>query len=485
MPSAGNLDHRNHLSLPSSEWGYVLAGCIFAIEFSQFTPLDKNAQPPDPEWVAICICAIYTIAAGYFYYCVYRIHRILCDVSSGDYPITPGKSVGFHFIPLFGIYWLFAWTNSIAKFVDSTSSDARMGKGWMGAGLLVAFLLTTVGEPIGIATQFGAFQSLPIKYGRSLMAIAVGGTVGIAAKFGVLQYVTLKLKRALSDEQQETNLAVSPSRLALFTGLGSGFALLGALGVNELFFVKQPQRGYAIYELVAIFIASAGALVFIEPFVKQFKEILGETEEEHLTQQPPRLGWQVIGFAAIAIASLSHTALHTIAAEMVENRSLRQAVIIAFGTLIPAAITRAWVAQIQQGRSAAWAGGCVGAIFAILVILVKTAIRVPITPEPHKVIMAIGSACQYGACGFLGGFVLDRRWASSAIRRLELVFLGVTVAVVAIVVPIDQHISNLHKEPVEILVYFARVVGWVCGISALEPGAEALLRPRPQKLAGV
>jgi len=153
--------------LPSCSWGYVAAACFLVVE------LAESVLQPDSDWRDISpqtdplAFAIGIIAAVYFLSCIYRIHRVLADVTNGAHPVGPVKAVGFLLIPIFSLYWVFAFTNRLAEFVNA-QGRTRMAKGWTGAALLVAILL-----------------------------LRVDGALGIAAEFAVLQYITAKLRRSL------------------------------------------------------------------------------------------------------------------------------------------------------------------------------------------------------------------------------------------------------------------------------------------------
>lgn len=164
------IDNRDPLRLPSSAWGYVLAACFFVVEFA-----DGMISPSD-IWHKVSplsnplLFAIVVIATIYFLYCVYGIHRVLAEVTHGTYPIKPIKAAGFHLIPIFCCYWVFAWTNRLADFIKARSDRIRMRKGWAGAALLLAPLLMNFDGAIGIAAQFGVLQYIASKLNRALQA---------------------------------------------------------------------------------------------------------------------------------------------------------------------------------------------------------------------------------------------------------------------------------------------------------------------------
>ena len=105
----------------------------------------------------------------YWFVCVYRYHKILAAVPRYVHPISPTKAVGFHFIPVFQIYWIFAWPIAIAKFVNGRARRILM-HGWV----------------IGLGMFFAALWSLAEPASGSLML------------FTVTAYLAAILKRALT-----------------------------------------------------------------------------------------------------------------------------------------------------------------------------------------------------------------------------------------------------------------------------------------------
>jgi len=73
-----------------------------------------------------------------------RLHLSLPQNSRGDsgytHPFSPAKAVGFHFIPIFNFFWIFAWPSAIADFVNARLGAPLM-RGWVvGVGIIAAAL---------------------------------------------------------------------------------------------------------------------------------------------------------------------------------------------------------------------------------------------------------------------------------------------------------------------------------------------------------
>ena len=102
------------------------------------------------------------IAAGvYWCFCVFRIHKILWEVSSGQYPITPGQAVGFQFIPLYNWYWFFKWTGELANAVNHLLGAKKITPWVPGLALLLSAGVARIIDPgLGLIVSFAVADYL-------------------------------------------------------------------------------------------------------------------------------------------------------------------------------------------------------------------------------------------------------------------------------------------------------------------------------------
>jgi Flp pilus assembly protein TadD len=108
------------------------------------------------------------------------MHKVIGIVTNSTHPVTPGKAVGYHFIPFFNLYWIFKWPNEITNFVNSRSPSKQMSMGWAGLFLLVASVL-----------------------GRS-----VDGGLALAVIFSVGVYLNHKISGVVKTEEASEDHAV-------------------------------------------------------------------------------------------------------------------------------------------------------------------------------------------------------------------------------------------------------------------------------------
>jgi hypothetical protein len=150
--------------MPQFEWpklwiGYLLAAVTFigeTIAVSRNPDLLKSGQfivPPLEIFLPAFVTRVY------WFVCVYQYHKILAAVPNYVHPISPGKAVGFHFIPFYNVYWIFRWPTAIAAFVNDRLGAPLM-RGWV----------------VGIAMIFSTLCQtfLDAAFGAALLFLATG-----------------------------------------------------------------------------------------------------------------------------------------------------------------------------------------------------------------------------------------------------------------------------------------------------------------------
>ena len=78
------------------------------------------------------------IGFSYWMFCVHRYHKILNEIFP-EYPITPNRAVGYHFIPLYHLFWVFRWLKTLTDF--GMKRNIKMINGyWLAIALVAIFL---------------------------------------------------------------------------------------------------------------------------------------------------------------------------------------------------------------------------------------------------------------------------------------------------------------------------------------------------------
>lgn len=149
--------------------GYALAAATIVSEFIALTlhpELGKQGGIPP-----LYLFLLSFVGGVYWAVCIYQLHVVMAQIPGWKHPISPARSVGFHFIPFYNLYWVFRWPREIAGFVNSRLERPVMRPSAASLAVLAALLLRLVDPGLGLVLLF-----LPISYiaellHRALLAI--------------------------------------------------------------------------------------------------------------------------------------------------------------------------------------------------------------------------------------------------------------------------------------------------------------------------
>lgn len=137
-------------SSPPWVWvGFLFAGAFLLIEVL-FVALDLDEQAVDAFLRLILFAgSIYWLA------CVYKIHKILEELTHRRYPYSPIGAALRHFVPFYNIWWLFKWPMELSDYVAGKGRVKMIPGAVIGLLLLLAMGLRMVDGAIGLAMTFG------------------------------------------------------------------------------------------------------------------------------------------------------------------------------------------------------------------------------------------------------------------------------------------------------------------------------------------
>ena len=157
--------------LPRIWIGFVLAFGFLVAEIVEVMQGNEEALGP------------YTVAAAilgwvYWFFCIHRFHKILHQISpriggESTYPITPRQAVGYHFIPIYGLFWFFKWSREFSEFMK-TNTSVKVATG-TGLGLILFLSMITMR--------------------------VVDGFIGLTLLFAVALYIKRKLRQAVTEHE--------------------------------------------------------------------------------------------------------------------------------------------------------------------------------------------------------------------------------------------------------------------------------------------
>lgn len=129
--------------------GFVVVCTELVAESSHAqTVVDGLVIPPLYQFLPMFVGLIYWLV------CVYRYHVVMQRVPGWKHPISPAKAVGFHFIPIYFLYWVFKWPQEIAKFVNFKFQRLVMKPYVVGLTLCCAFVLRFFDPGLGLILLF-------------------------------------------------------------------------------------------------------------------------------------------------------------------------------------------------------------------------------------------------------------------------------------------------------------------------------------------
>jgi hypothetical protein len=159
--------------LPRIWIGYLLGLATIIAEMvavSLHPELAKGSDITKGEFVIPPLYLFLTSFVGFVYWfvCVYQIHVVLARVPGWNHPISPARAVGFHFIPIYFLYWVFKWPREIAVFVNGRLRRNVMKSVGIGVALLLALVMRFLDPGFGLVLMF-----MPLSYVTRCVAYAV------------------------------------------------------------------------------------------------------------------------------------------------------------------------------------------------------------------------------------------------------------------------------------------------------------------------
>jgi hypothetical protein len=159
--------------LPRVWIGYVLGLATIIAEMVAVSLHPELAKGSDITKGEFIIPPLYLFLASfvgfvYWFVCIYQIHVVLVRVPEWHHPISPARAVGFHFIPLYNLYWVFKWPQQIAVFVNRRLGRKVMRSVGIGIALLLALAMRLLDPGFGLILLF-----MPLSYVARCVAYAL------------------------------------------------------------------------------------------------------------------------------------------------------------------------------------------------------------------------------------------------------------------------------------------------------------------------
>lgn len=161
------------ISLKSLNFPKIWPGYIMALVFLILDVVIVMSPQRDKQTLALLAIPLGIIGLVYWCIAVYKIHKSVWIMADDCYPISPAKAVGFGFLPIYNIYWVFKWPSEVINFINTRDKSKRL-KRWL-PGLILLF---------------------------SVVAGRIDGTLWFIMNFSVLTYLIKNLERSLTAQPE-------------------------------------------------------------------------------------------------------------------------------------------------------------------------------------------------------------------------------------------------------------------------------------------
>jgi hypothetical protein len=325
------------LSLPKTWPGFALAGVLVLLElsFGSLTGLMQavggrpvSQLPKALVWLtnptgptvslgvlAVLNALVYVAGMVYWFWSVYRIHKILAQATDSAYPVTPAKAVGYQFIPFYCIVWNFKWSRQLADFVNGRSPSAAMSKYWTGVFLLFASILGSLDNGLQLVALSGIGLYLVRKLARADLRAPVpqiseapSHSLTVAAPTAAFRRPAPRavFQRWMAAAHEFDWSKARELRLSLAACSGATFGFLACYGLWTT--IQQIKaRDFSFWDLLVIAVIAFLLWQFVEPLFDLLKDVFSgkraEDEEESFFTR------SVLFLAFVSVVVASHTLL--------------------------------------------------------------------------------------------------------------------------------------------------------------------------------
>ena len=167
FPSITKTEIEESTPRTSPPWvwvGFLFAGLLFICEVV-FVFMDLEETN-----LTIAVTLIGLPGMIYWLFCIYRIHKILAELTNNRYPISPAEAAVKHLIPFYNIYWVFAWPAELSNFLNRRGRVSIISGYVIGTMLLLSLLARTIDGAIGMAFVFGVTMYVSSKVKQHVIA---------------------------------------------------------------------------------------------------------------------------------------------------------------------------------------------------------------------------------------------------------------------------------------------------------------------------
>jgi hypothetical protein len=167
-PSITDTSTDEQIPESSAPWvwiGFLFAGAMFIVEiYSVFMEWDDTS-------ITRALTLIWIPGWIFWLVCIHRIHKILAELTSHRYPISPGEAAWKHIIPFYNFIWVFKWPAEISDYLNRRGRVKMISGYVVGGMLLLSLLLRFFDGAIAMAFLFGVTMFVSAKVKKHVKAV--------------------------------------------------------------------------------------------------------------------------------------------------------------------------------------------------------------------------------------------------------------------------------------------------------------------------
>jgi hypothetical protein len=168
------IERDEQVPTSSTPWvwvGFVFAAAFFFLGIIYFALESLEASPDSRNALNVILILLGFGSLAYWLFCVYRLHKVLAQLTDNRYSISPGEAALKHIIPILGLIWLFQWPAQMSDYLNERGRVKMISGHLVGAMLLLSMLVRIVDGAFGTAMLFGVTMYVSAKLKRHVKTL--------------------------------------------------------------------------------------------------------------------------------------------------------------------------------------------------------------------------------------------------------------------------------------------------------------------------
>ncbi len=149
--SPSEEEHLVENKSPLTHWPVWIGYAVLVVPYLFISMFDSVSVQYASAFVVLIGIAVFPLVL------IHQMHKAIEANTRGTYSVSPSKAVWYNFIPLFNIYWHFAWFTAVIRFLKKYQGE-EVKESSMMALYIIGFLLYGLFFPLGYLCTLGAMH---------------------------------------------------------------------------------------------------------------------------------------------------------------------------------------------------------------------------------------------------------------------------------------------------------------------------------------